>query len=86
MTGFVIILLGILTAILGVAGQAIGLPIHGATGMLLILAGVGLVIASMSFYRRTTADIAFVRTGMGGSRVVLDGGIMVIPFLHNLLG
>ncbi|HLH78867.1 MAG TPA: SPFH domain-containing protein [Chthonomonas sp.] len=90
MIGFLVILLGLLTGLVGAIGSAFGLPIHGATGILLIFGGVvlvivGLVMVSMSFYRRTTADIAFVRTGMGGSRVVLDGGILVIPFLHNLL-
>jgi sulfite exporter TauE/SafE len=77
MIGFLVILLGLLTGLVGAIGSAFGLPIHGATGILLIFGGVvlvivGLVMVSMSFYRRTTADIAFVRTGMGGSRVVLD--------------
>ncbi len=51
----------------------------------IIVIGVGFVTTLMSFYRRTSADVAFVRTGAGGSTVVLDGGIRVFPFLHKVL-
>lgn len=53
------------------------------TGLLTTIVGIGITL--MSFYRRTSADVAFVRTGMGGSVVVLDGGIRVYPFLHKVL-
>ena len=35
-------------------------------------------------YRRATKETAFVRTGLGGQRVVIDGGAFVIPFLHEV--
>jgi uncharacterized membrane protein YqiK len=35
-------------------------------------------------YRRATKETAFVRTGQGGQRVVIDGGAFVIPFLHEV--
>jgi uncharacterized membrane protein YqiK len=46
---------------------------------------LGVILTFLSMYRRTSADQAFVRTGMGGSRVVLDGGMTVMPFFHNIL-
>lgn len=37
------------------------------------------------FYRRCGADEALVRTGSGGNRVVIGGGILAFPVLHQLL-
>lgn len=55
----------------------------GASGLGVFVAG--LAFTAMSFYRRTSADQAFVRTGSGGKRVVLDGGITVFPFFHKVV-
>lgn len=52
------------------------------------LIGVALIIVlSIVFttlYRRSTRDEAFVRTGLGGKKVVLDGGAVVLPIFHSL--
>jgi flotillin len=37
------------------------------------------------FYRRCGADEALVRTGSGGNKVVIGGGVVVYPILHQLL-
>lgn len=54
-----------------------------------VLGGVVLVVTLMSvlsrFYRRCGADEALVRTGSGGNKVVIGGGILVYPILHQLL-
>ena len=34
-------------------------------------------------YRRSTRDEAYVRTGLGGQKVVLDGGSLVLPVFHS---
>ncbi len=34
-------------------------------------------------YMRATGDVAFVRTGAGGVKVVRDGGALVIPVVHR---
>jgi uncharacterized membrane protein YqiK len=36
------------------------------------------------FYRRCGADEALVRTGAGGNKVVIGGGVTVYPILHQL--
>jgi uncharacterized membrane protein YqiK len=35
-------------------------------------------------YRRSTKETAFVRTGFGGEKVVVNGGAFVIPVLHDI--
>jgi uncharacterized membrane protein YqiK len=55
----------------------------GGTGIVLTV--IGTVLTFMALYRRTSADMAFVRTGQGGKHVVLDGGIPVVPLLHKLI-
>lgn len=84
--------MGLFVVAVGLAMIGVGLAgrLPGATGVLISFAGVivaliGVVLSLMSFYRRTTADQAFVRTGLGKSRVVLDGGTMVFPGLHKVL-
>src|SRR4030095_15165748 len=36
-------------------------------------------------YRKASANMAFVRTGMGGARVVKDGGTLVVPVIHHVI-
>lgn len=36
------------------------------------------------YYLRAAPDIAFVRTGVGGRKVTLDGGMFVLPILHQV--
>ncbi len=46
------------------------------------LIGVGFVFSRL--YRRTTRDTAFVRTGLGGRKVVVDGGAVLLPVFHSI--
>jgi uncharacterized membrane protein YqiK len=36
-------------------------------------------------YRRSTKETAFVRTGFGGEKVVISGGALVVPVLHEIM-
>lgn len=56
-----------------------------------ILAGVllaGIVIIGMilaRLYRRSSKEMAFVRTGLGGQKVIMDGGALVLPVFHEIM-
>ncbi|MCS6862519.1 MAG: SPFH domain-containing protein [Abditibacteriales bacterium] len=46
---------------------------------------MGALMNALRLYVKTSANRAFVRTGAGGVKVVLDGGAMVVPALHNII-
>ena len=56
------------------------LAIPVAIGVTVIIV-IGLMFAKL--YRRSTRDEAYVRTGLGGQKVVLDGGSLVLPIFHS---
>lgn len=35
-------------------------------------------------YRRSSKEVSFVRTGLGGEKVVISGGAFVLPIIHNV--
>ncbi|MGB0412395.1 MAG: flotillin family protein, partial [Pikeienuella sp.] len=43
---------------------------------------IGLVLARL--YRRATREVSLVKTGSGGKRVIMDGGTVVVPLLHEI--
>lgn len=57
----------------------------------LIIAGIvlaafvilGLILARL--YRRASKEISFVRTGFGGEKVVMNGGAILLPVLHEMI-
>lgn len=53
--------------------------------------GVGLVVAMLvisimfaSLYRKASKERAFVRTGFGGQKVIINGGKMIFPVIHEI--
>ena len=54
-----------------------------AGGGLLLLIVLGWTITRL--YLRATKEVAFVRTGFGGEKVVMNGGAMVLPVLHETM-
>jgi uncharacterized membrane protein YqiK len=64
-----------------------GTQILGAVILWAVVAAVVAVIGVYLLrwlYRRSTKEVAFVRTGFGGERVVINGGAFVIPVLHEV--
>jgi uncharacterized membrane protein YqiK len=56
------------------------------TGILAAIALFGLLTVGLVFsrlYRRSSKELAFVRTGLGGQKVVMDGGAIVLPVFHE---
>ncbi|MBW3636804.1 MAG: flotillin family protein [Armatimonadetes bacterium] len=49
------------------------------------IALVGVLALISRLYRRSTSELAFVRTGQGGLKVVMNRGSLVIPVLHDLI-
>jgi uncharacterized membrane protein YqiK len=43
-----------------------------------------LVMFLNRFYRKSTRDVALVRTGFGGQRIIISGGCLALPFLHKV--
>lgn len=54
-----------------------------AGAFLLLLFLLGLIFARL--YHRASKEIGFVRTGLGGEKVVRDGGALVFPVLHETI-
>jgi len=44
---------------------------------------IGLIFAKL--YRRSTKEISFVRTGLGGQKVIMNGGALVLPIVHETI-
>ena len=51
--------------------------------VLLGFVAVGVVFSRL--YKRASKETAFVRTGMGGQKVIMDGGAIVLPVFHEII-
>ena len=49
--------------------------------LVILLLVVFLIVAKL--YKRASKEIAFVRTGAGGPKVIKDGGALVFPVFHE---
>ena len=49
--------------------------------VLVALLAIGIIFSRL--YKRSTKEIAFVRTGLGGQKVIMDGGAIVLPVFHE---
>ncbi len=57
--------------------------IFTAAVILVALITMGMIFSRL--YRRATKERAFVRTGFGGQKVIMDGGALVFPVLHEMI-
>lgn len=69
----------------------LGLEISGLAAALLVptgiilATGVAVLLTITHLYVKTRASEAFVRTGMGGLKVIKDGGAIVLPVIHQIV-
>ena len=43
-----------------------------------------LIAVAAWWYERATNEVSLLRTGVGGRRVVIDGGVLAIPYFHEI--
>jgi uncharacterized membrane protein YqiK len=86
---FVMLLLGI--AAIGAAVAAPPDTLPGSSRVVLGIFGVldlsacAVMAVVTRLYQKASANRAFVRTGQGGDKVILDAGALVVPVLHNII-
>src|SRR5262245_57920053 len=91
MTALMFVILGLSFVVAPIAARVFGYPVGLFEGALLTAAGTGVLLLTgvmaviTRLYQKTKACEAFVRTGLGGVRVIRDGGALVIPFVHELV-
>lgn len=62
----------------------------GIIGSLILWLIVAIVVIAVVvyllhwLYHRSTKELAFVRTGLGGEKVVINGGALVLPIVHEV--
>ena len=55
------------------------------TTFVVLLVAVGVVVWLLNWlYERSSSTRAFVRTGMGGEKVIISGGALVLPIVHDV--
>ena len=57
-------------------------------GLVAAVSIVSLVLIGVIFsklYQRASKEISFVRTGLGGEKVIKDGGAIVLPVLQDII-
>jgi uncharacterized membrane protein YqiK len=62
--------------------QLITIGIYAGTALAILLT---IIFTLTRLYRRATKEVGFVRTGFGGERVVINGGALVLPVLHETM-
>src|SRR5437764_1283106 len=66
-------------------------PLTTPARIVITVVGVGVVMLTLimlvisKLYRKASANMAFVRTGMGGAKPIKDGGTLVIPVVHQVI-
>lgn len=62
--------------------QLITIGIYAGVALALFII---LAVTITRLYRRATKEVGFVRTGFGGEKVVMNGGALVLPVLHETM-
>jgi len=54
-----------------------------AVVVIIALITIGMILSRL--YHRASKEVSFVRTGFRGQRVIINGGAMVLPVLHEII-
>ncbi len=85
----VLILLGLLFLIgpmfipAGILAGSSKIMISGLGIVILVIGAILYLLTKL--YVKTPSNLAYVRTGMGGKKVIIDGGAVFIPMFHELM-
>ncbi|MCL4115052.1 UNVERIFIED_CONTAM: hypothetical protein GTU68_021423 [Idotea baltica] len=50
-----------------------------------MLAFIAIALIFARLYKRSSKEVSFVRTGFGGQKVIMNGGALVAPILHEII-
>jgi len=54
-------------------------------GIFVAIVVIAIVVVFLNqFYRKSTRDVAIIRTGFGGQKTMISGGFLALPFLHKV--
>ena len=54
-------------------------------GIIVAIVVIAIVVVFLNrFYRKSTRDVAIIRTGFGGQKTMISGGFLALPFLHKV--
>ncbi|MEW5724059.1 MAG: hypothetical protein AB1896_13195 [Thermodesulfobacteriota bacterium] len=89
MLGF-LVFMGLVAVAVGAIGFGLAVvpgPVAGIIAgvglFLFIIGGIGMIFSSL--YLRARGNLAYLKTGSGGARVIKDGGAIIIGFLHEII-
>ena len=57
----------------------------GSTAIIIVVALLTIGFILMRLYVRASKEISFVRTGFGGQKIIMNGGALVFPILHETI-
>ncbi len=50
-----------------------------------VFSALFVMVVLMKLYKRASKEVSFVRTGMGGEKVIMNGGSLVVPVVHEII-
>ena len=57
----------------------------GTIALLVLVAFSTVMLIFARLYKRSSKEVSFVRTGFGGQKVIMNGGAIVLPVLHEVI-
>ncbi len=58
----------------------------GLLGWIILIVIVAAIVIALAawWYERATNEVSLLRTGVGGRSVVIDGGVLAVPYFHEI--